>query len=66
MTASARPVLKIRLQILCGSEIAMATSMAASASSIVAGIRSKMTVVTGWFVRSDVPRSPWTMPVRSG
>ena len=45
-----------------GMAMTIATTIAATANSIVAGIRSTMTVVTGWFVRSETPRSPRTTP----
>jgi hypothetical protein len=48
-----------------GIAIRGGTAMAASASSKVAGIRSRMAAVTVWFVRSDDPRSPRTAPFKN-
>ena len=45
-----------------GIDTAIATSIAAAASSKVAGSRSRIASVTGSLVRSDVPRSPARRP----
>jgi hypothetical protein len=45
--------------------ITTATSMAAAASSNVAGRRLVIAVVTGSLVRSEVPRLPWATPLRN-
>ncbi len=43
----------------------VATNIAANASSKVADRRSAIAAVTGWFVRSDVPRLPVPTPFRN-